>query len=67
MKEPESLPFDYNKIDTSQIEKISDEYLLECIKRLPIIGSSCAGWANVAELSKRFQRLIEKDGCDERA
>jgi hypothetical protein len=60
----EILPFDYKKIDTSRIEGLSDEQLLERVSHLPLIGSNCAGWASVAELAKRYDSLVNQGDKD---
>jgi len=46
---------DYQNIDTSRIEHLSDEELLIQIKGMELYP----GWGLVAELAKRFEEIID--------
>ena len=54
----ELTPFDYNEIDTSMIEKYNDKQLLSLMKGMNFIG--VPGWGLIAEVCKRYQRLIKE-------
>lgn len=43
----------WRRIDTSLVEKITDEQLLDRIETIPLNG----GWGLLAELMKRYARL----------
>lgn len=51
--------FDYEKIDTSLVEKTSDEQLLFEIRNIELVGVN--GWGLVAELCKRFEIRVLND------
>jgi len=59
----ENLPFDFDKIDTTPVRppKLSDERLLEMIKRLEIVGAKHGGHGLIAELAKRYKESLNAD------